>query len=241
MPVSQLFVVLKTIRLGNDHATSTVAVLSTRDRVRFSSKISVFPVSIELRTYLDARVDKALGTRKLGLVLDFDENQEVQVVPHVVLILGVLVERDGLVVEFGPIQTADEARVFKRVVLFLLGLSQIAESVDDDTKDEVESDDDDDEEEQEIVDHSEQIQRFLNTHTSVKKERSIAKSVSHKGPSLTELLGLRNTSPIPPPFLKPLLSVVMMHMMSVSQARSSPSPSTSLSTSWSIPSRAETR
>jgi len=65
-----------------------------------------------------------------------------------VLHLGVLVERDGLVIELGPVEAADKTGVAKGVVLFLLLLTQVAEGVDDDTEKEVECDDDDDEEEE---------------------------------------------------------------------------------------------
>lgn len=41
---------------------------------------------------------------------------------------------------------------------------------------------------------------------------------------LTELLGARNISPIPPPFLKPWFNVVMMHIFKESQERSLRSP-----------------
>ena len=47
--------------------------------------------------------------------------------PH----LGVLVERDGLVIELGPVEAADKTGVAKGVVLFLLLLTQVAEGVDD--------------------------------------------------------------------------------------------------------------
>ena len=43
----------------------------------------------------------------------------------------------------------------------------------------------------------------------------------------TVLLGLRNTSPIPPPFLKPLFKVVIIHIIKVSHDLSNPSPSIS--------------
>ena len=111
--------------------------------------------------YLDARIDKALRTGKLGFVFDFDQDQEVEIVPHVVLVLCVLVEGNRLVVEFRSVQATDEARVLQCVVLLLLSLSEVAESVDDHTEDEIESDDDHDEEEQEIVDDAKEIQRLL--------------------------------------------------------------------------------
>ena len=112
-------------------------------------------------TYLDARVDEAFRARELGLIFDFDQDEKVQIMPHVVLDLGVLVERHGLVVELGSVEAAYEARISERVVFFLLLLSQITESIDDDTKNQVEGYNDDNEEEQKIVDNSEQIQWLL--------------------------------------------------------------------------------
>ena len=54
-------------------------------------------------------------------------------------------------------------------------------------------------------------------------ERSVSKSIMTAtlgGDDRTSLDGLLSTSPMPPPFRSPWLSVVTMHMMSVSQARS---------------------
>lgn len=41
---------------------------------------------------LNAIVNEALWTGKLGFVLDLDENEKVQVVPHVVLDFDMLIE-----------------------------------------------------------------------------------------------------------------------------------------------------
>lgn len=112
---------------------------------------------------LNAVVNEALWAGKLGFVLDLDENEKVQVVPHVVLDFNMLIEWNGLVIEFWPVEAAYEACVFEGVVFFLLLLSQIAESVDDHTKNEIQCDNDDDEEEEQIVDYSEHVQRFLLT------------------------------------------------------------------------------
>ena len=46
----------------------------------------------------------ALGTSELGGVLDFDENDEVEVVPHVVLVPHVFLERHVFVVEGLPLK-----------------------------------------------------------------------------------------------------------------------------------------
>ena len=55
--------------------------------------------------YLDHFVDVALRACELGRVFDFDEDNEVEVVPHVVLGPDVLLERHVLVVEGLPLQT----------------------------------------------------------------------------------------------------------------------------------------
>lgn len=55
--------------------------------------------------YLDHGVDVALRTRELRRVLHFDQNDEVQVVPHVVLTLYMLLETHCLVVKCRSVQT----------------------------------------------------------------------------------------------------------------------------------------
>lgn len=81
--------------------------------------------------------------------------------PHVVFELYMFVKRNGLVVELGPVKAAYETCVSECVVFFLLFLSQIAERVDDHTKNEIQCDNDDYEEEEQIIDHSEHKQWFL--------------------------------------------------------------------------------
>jgi hypothetical protein len=53
----------------------------------------------------------ALGARELGLVLDLEPHDEVDVVPQVVLLLVVLLKSDRLVVEAAALQATDEAGV----------------------------------------------------------------------------------------------------------------------------------
>lgn len=50
-------------------------------------------------THLDHFVDVALRSGELRRVLDLDEDDEVEVVPHVVLVSSVLLEGHVLVVE----------------------------------------------------------------------------------------------------------------------------------------------
>lgn len=54
--------------------------------------------------------------------------------------------------------TTNEARISKRVVLLLFLLSEIAEGVNDHTKNKIQCDNDDEEEEEEIVDEADGIQ-----------------------------------------------------------------------------------
>ena len=89
---------------------------------------------------------------ELCRVLDFYQNYEVQVVPHVVLGADVLLKCDVFVVEslqdiiisfiakIGKIgknlslQTADEAGILDDLLLVILLCSEIGEGVDDDTE-----------------------------------------------------------------------------------------------------------
>lgn len=81
--------------------------------------------------------------------------------------LAVTLERSGLVVEGGSVQscgvkllsrspkgrslTANEASVAQHLVLVLLLTAEISERVDDDTEDEIQQNNDDDEEEEKVV------------------------------------------------------------------------------------------
>ena len=58
-----------------------------------------------LNTYLDHLVDVALRAGELCGVLDLDEDDEVEVMPHVVLIPRVLLEGHMLVVKSLALQT----------------------------------------------------------------------------------------------------------------------------------------
>lgn len=52
---------------------------------------------------LDAGVHVALGASELGLVLDPEVDHKVEVMPHVVFCLNVLLERDHLVLKPRPL------------------------------------------------------------------------------------------------------------------------------------------
>ena len=55
--------------------------------------------------YLDERIDIRLWSGELGGVFDFDEHNEVEIVPHVVFELDVLFERHRLIVEIASVQS----------------------------------------------------------------------------------------------------------------------------------------
>jgi len=111
------------------------------------------------RSVLYLVLDVAFWTGEFGFVFSFEEDDEIEVVPHVVLVLYVFVERYRLVVETFSFQTAYEAGVLEDVVLALLLGPQIGERVDDHSEDQVEDDDDEDEEEEEVVDESQEEAR----------------------------------------------------------------------------------
>ena len=52
-----------------------------------------------------------IPTRVFCRILHFDENHEIQVMPHVVLSFDVLIKGDGLVVKVSPWETTNEAGV----------------------------------------------------------------------------------------------------------------------------------
>ena len=64
--------------------------------------------------HLNHGVYVALGPRELRGVLDSDKDDEVEIVPHVVLLLAVLLERHRLVVKRRPLQTYMHARTHAR-------------------------------------------------------------------------------------------------------------------------------
>lgn len=138
--------------------------------------------------------DVAFGAGVVRLVLLAHQDDEVQVVPDVVLQLDVLLEGHRLVVELVALQTcdrtqnrsqtfrpavgasrsrrrgptADETRGLQDLLLLLLLAAKVSKRVDDDAEDQVQDDDDDDEVEQEVVHHAGRKQRLLRTRTHVK-------------------------------------------------------------------------
>ena len=114
-------------------------------------------------TYVDHGVDVTFVSGELHGILDADQDDEVEVVPHVVLVADVILEADGFVVELRPVQSADEARVPQNLLLLLFLAPQIGERVDDDTGNQVQNDNDHHEEEEQVADDSCSKHRFLQT------------------------------------------------------------------------------
>lgn len=126
-----------------------------------------------------------LRSRVVRLVLLTQQDDEVQVVPDVVLQIDVLFKGHRLVVELVSLQTCsrslcsektshlsrsvggtrllttDETRGLQNLLLLLFLTSQVGKRVDDDAEDQVENDDDDDEVEEQVVHHSSRKQRLL--------------------------------------------------------------------------------
>lgn len=102
-----------------------------------------------------------LRAGELGGIFHFDQDDEVQIVPHVVLGFNVLFEADGFVVERRTIEAANEAGIFQYELFLLLFATQVGERVDDHTENQVQDDNDDDEEEQQVVYHTGDKQSLL--------------------------------------------------------------------------------
>jgi hypothetical protein len=80
-------------------------------------------------------------------------HDEVEVVPHVVVLLDVPLEATSLSVEGEAVDAADEAGVLHVVLLGEGVRAQLAEGIDDDAEDDVEQDRDHDRPEGELVRH----------------------------------------------------------------------------------------
>lgn len=55
-------------------------------------------------THLDHFGNMTFRACELCGIFDFDQDDEVEIVPHIVLVTNVLIERDTLVVELGSLQ-----------------------------------------------------------------------------------------------------------------------------------------
>lgn len=110
---------------------------------------------------LHHRVHITLGARELGGILDLDQDDKVQVVPHVVLALDVLLKAHGLVVKCRSIQSTYETRIPQDQLLLLLLTPQISKGINDHTKDQIQNDNDDHEEEEQVIDDTGNEQWFL--------------------------------------------------------------------------------
>ena len=114
-------------------------------------------------------MDVTLWPRELSWILDLDQDDEVQVVPHVVLSPDVFFKRHIFVVKFLtkvssfyleynwpyahlPFQSTYKTGILDNFFLVLLFGSQISKSVDDDTENKIKYDDDNHEKEEHIID-----------------------------------------------------------------------------------------
>lgn len=118
----------------------------------------------EMKINLDHGVDVAFRSGEFGRIFDPDENDKVEVVPHVVLVPDVVLKTNSLVIELRTVQSASETRVFQNLLFLLFLAPQVGERVDDDTKDQIQHDNDHHEEEDHVVDHSRSEHRLLLNH-----------------------------------------------------------------------------
>jgi hypothetical protein len=114
-----------------------------------------------LETYFDHGVDVAFGSGEFRRILDPYEDDEIKIMPHVVLVSDVILKANGFIVELGAIEAASETRILQNFLFLLFLTPQIGKSVDDDTKNEIENDNDDHEEEEHVVNHSSSKHRLL--------------------------------------------------------------------------------
>ena len=102
----------------------------------------------------------AFGSSKFRRIFDFDKNDKIQIMPHIVFHSDMFFKSHIFVVKSFTFKSTNEAGIFQCFFLLLLFRTEIREGVDDDTENEVQNDDNDNEEEEHIVDDSEGKQRF---------------------------------------------------------------------------------
>lgn len=73
--------------------------------VGFLHTLAVYLVAKGKFTYVDHRVHVAFGSGELSWIFDPNQHDEVQIMPHVVFILNVLLEANCFIVEGGSIQS----------------------------------------------------------------------------------------------------------------------------------------
>ena len=102
----------------------------------------------------------AFGSSKFRRIFDFDKNDKIEIMPHIVFHSDMFFKSHIFVVKRFTFKSANKARIFQRLFLLLLFRTEIREGVNDDTENEVQNDDDDNEEEEDVVenpDHEEGI------------------------------------------------------------------------------------
>ena len=90
-----------------------------------------------METYFDHGVDVAFGSGEFRRILDAYEDDEIKIMPHVVLVADVILKANGFIVELGAIEAASETRILQDFLFLLFLTPQIGKSVDDDTKNEI--------------------------------------------------------------------------------------------------------
>ena len=97
----------------------------------------------------------AFGSSKFRRIFDFDKNDKIEIMPHIVFHSDMFFKSHIFVVKRFTFKSANEARIFQCLFLLLLFRTEIREGVNDDTENEVQNDDNDNEEEEHVVDNSE--------------------------------------------------------------------------------------
>ena len=77
------------------------------------------------------------------------------------LVSDVILKANGFIVELGAIEAASETRILQNFLFLLFLTPQIGESVDDDTKNEIENDNDDHKEEEHVITRAPNRYRLL--------------------------------------------------------------------------------
>ena len=90
-----------------------------------------------METYFDHGVDVAFGSGEFRRILDPYEDDEIKIMPHVVLVADVILKANGFIVELGAIEAASETHILQNFLFLLFLTPQIGKSVDDDTKNEI--------------------------------------------------------------------------------------------------------
>lgn len=123
----------------------------------------------------------ALRSSKFRGIFNFNQHHEVQIMPHVMLDFNVLLKTNSSIIKSTSIKSTNEARALQNQLLLLLLRSQVSESVNDDTKNEIQNDNNDDEEEEQVINHTTKVQWFLRRRCSqnITDSTAITKTLIH--------------------------------------------------------------